>query len=172
MSLFELQRVRTPWQRALGLLATVALVLLTVQSVRGDGFDVNFAIPMVDVSDEFCLIGDGAIVTSNGAGPGVGFQDIITDLTESDFWDIDVGVKTSTWDYRHIVFDDVTKFDNVKIFQVVLRATHKKGPHTGVEQLAVRTHSEVKSDPPRSKNDTNYYLTGNSTHKRNTRGPP
>lgn len=52
---------------------------------------------MVDVSDKFHLIGDGAIVTSNGAGSGVGFQDIITDLTEPDFWEIDVGPIPTTF---------------------------------------------------------------------------
>jgi len=167
MSLFKVQRVRVR-QRAIRLLATVALIWQTVQSVCAAGFDVNLIIELPDTSADYRLEGDGAIVTSNGAGPGVGFQDIITDLTDSPFWDIDVGIKTATWDHRHISFDDVTKFDGVKDFQVVLRATHKQGPHAGVEQLAPQTHDAVKGKPKRSRNDSNIVLRGtahiNGTH--------
>ena len=93
-------------------------------------------------------------VESTGLAPAVGFEEIRTDLTDSVFWDIDVGVKTLTWDYRHIFLEDITKFDGVNGFEVVLRAKHLKGPHLGAEQTVIKTHAEVKSKPPRSQNDT------------------
>ena len=152
MSLFKLQRVRTPWQRALGLLATVALILLTVQPAWSAALVISNKTVTKDKPLQFHLEADARVLSNWAANErSVAVSSGFLNLSHSEFWSIGVSFVSKTFDYRQTDPTKITKFDGVHGFQTGLFATHQ-APHVGE---TAKTHTPVESEPPRKKNDNN-----------------